>query len=59
MPRVPDGFVDACLKRDVVTVPGEAFGDAGEGHARISYASSRENLHEALEIMEEAVAELV
>ena len=59
MPRVPDGFVDACLERGVVTVPGEAFGDAGEGHARISYASSRENLREALEIMEEAVAELV
>ncbi|MDZ7687678.1 MAG: pyridoxal phosphate-dependent aminotransferase [Halobacteriales archaeon] len=59
MPRVPDGFVDACLERGVVTVPGEAFGDAGEGHARISYASSRDNIREALEVMEEAVAELV
>lgn len=59
LPRVPDGFVDECLERGVVTVPGEAFGAAGEGHARISYASSRENLREALGIMEEAVAELV
>lgn len=58
-PRVPDGFVDACLERGVVTVPGEAFGDAGEGHARISYANSRDNLREALDIMEEAVSELV
>mgnify|MGYP000473995023 CR=1 FL=1 len=58
LPRVPDGFVDECLERGVVTVPGEAFGAAGEGHARISYASSRENLREALEIMEDAVAEL-
>lgn len=59
LPRVPDGFVDACLERGVVTVPGEAFGAAGEGHARISYASSRDNIREALDVMEEAVAELV
>jgi aspartate aminotransferase len=59
MPRVPDGFVDECLERGVVTVPGEAFGTAGEGHARISYASSRDNIREALDVMEEAVAELV
>jgi len=57
-PRVPDGFVDACLKRGVVTVPGEAFGDAGEGHARLSYASSRENLREALGVIEGVVDEL-
>jgi aspartate aminotransferase len=57
-PRVPDGFVDACLERDVVTVPGEAFGEGGEGHARLSYANSRENLREALDVMEDVVAEL-
>lgn len=59
LPQVPDGFVDACLERGVVTVPGEAFGAAGEGHARISYAISRENLREALDIMEKVVGELV
>jgi aspartate aminotransferase len=57
-PRVPDGFVDACLENGVVTVPGEAFGEAGEGHARLSYANSRENLREALDTIEDVVAEL-
>ena len=57
-PRVPDGFVDACLENGVVTVPGEAFGPAGEGHARLSYANSRENLREALDAIEDVIAEL-
>ncbi|GAB7013621.1 pyridoxal phosphate-dependent aminotransferase [Halolamina salina] len=54
MPEVPEGFVDECVARGVVIVPGEAFGAAGEGYARISYATSTEELEEALEIMEEA-----
>jgi len=29
MPRVPEGFVDECLDRGVVVVPGEAFGEHG------------------------------
>jgi len=30
MPRVPEGFVDECLDRGVVVVPGEAaFGERG------------------------------
>jgi len=33
MPRVPEGFVDECLDRGVVVVPGEAFGEHGRGHA--------------------------
>ncbi|GAB7095550.1 aminotransferase class I/II-fold pyridoxal phosphate-dependent enzyme [Halolamina litorea] len=54
MPEVPEGFVDECIARGVVVVPGEAFGDAGEGYARISYATGTEELKEALAIMEEA-----
>ena len=54
MPEVPAGFVDECIERGVVIVPGEAFGDAGERYARISYATSTEELEEALAIMEEA-----
>jgi len=54
MPEVPEGFVDECIARGVVIVPGEAFGDAGEGYARISYATSTEELEEALAIMGEA-----
>jgi aspartate aminotransferase len=54
MPRVPDGWVDAVIDRDVVVVPGEAFGEHGAGHARISYAVNVETLKEALEAMRSA-----
>ncbi|QLD90101.1 pyridoxal phosphate-dependent aminotransferase [Natronomonas salina] len=54
MPRVPDGWADEVIDRGVVVVPGEAFGEHGAGHARISYAVSVETLKEALEIMREA-----
>jgi aspartate aminotransferase len=53
MPAVPEGWVDEVLDRGVVVVPGEAFGDHGAGHARISYPVSVETLKEALEIMDE------
>ena len=33
----------------VAIVPGSAFGEAGEGHVRISYAASKENILEAME----------
>jgi len=59
MPRVPDGFVDACIDRGVVVVPGDAFGAGGEGHARISYATGTEDLKEAIEIMADAHAAVV
>jgi aspartate aminotransferase len=54
MPKVPDGWVDEVLDRGVVVVPGEAFGDHGEGYARISYATSTEELEAALDVMREA-----
>ncbi|MXR52492.1 aminotransferase class I/II-fold pyridoxal phosphate-dependent enzyme [Halovenus sp. WSH3] len=54
MPKVPDGWVDEVIDRGVVVVPGEAFGDHGEGYARISYATDIETIKEALEIMAEA-----
>lgn len=54
MPNVPDGFVEECLDRGVIVVPGRAFGDNGEGYARISYATDEENLRQALEIMSKA-----
>jgi aspartate aminotransferase len=56
MPRVPDGWVDAVIDRGVVVVPGDAFGEHGAGHARISYATDVETLEEALELMREATA---
>ncbi|MFC7080190.1 pyridoxal phosphate-dependent aminotransferase [Halorussus caseinilyticus] len=54
MPKVPDGWADEVVDRGVVVVPGEAFGDHGEGYARISYATDMESLKEAIEIMREA-----
>jgi aspartate aminotransferase len=51
MPKVPDGFVDACIERGVIIVPGEAFGAHGEGYARISYATNVEELEDALDKM--------
>ena len=58
MPKVPEGFVDACIDRGVVVVPGEAFGDGGAGHARLSYANDTESLREALDVMERVVTDL-
>jgi len=42
-------FCQALLEEQkVAVVPGDAFGGCGEGHVRISYASSMENIREAL-----------
>jgi aspartate aminotransferase len=54
MPEVPEGFVDECLERGVVVVPGEAFGEAGRGKARLSYATDDESLEAALDVMADA-----
>ena len=42
----------------VAVVPGDAFGEAGEGHVRCSYASSISDLREALARMETFLARL-
>jgi aminotransferase len=44
------------LEERVAVVPGTAFGEGGEGHVRCSYASSIENIREALVRMERLVA---
>jgi aspartate aminotransferase len=54
MPVVPDGFVEECIDRGVVVVPGEAFGEGGRGHARISYATDTEDLKDAIGTMGQA-----
>jgi aspartate aminotransferase len=54
MPKVPEGWVEEVIDRGVVVVPGEAFGAAGEGYARISYATDIEEIKEAIEIMRAA-----
>lgn len=42
-------------KQGVVTVPGSSFGPIGEGHIRLSYATSYDKLEEALCRIEKAV----
>ncbi|AXR82050.1 pyridoxal phosphate-dependent aminotransferase [Natrarchaeobaculum sulfurireducens] len=54
MPKVPDGWCEAVLERDVVVVPGDAFGANGAGYARLSYATGTEDLKEALERIDAA-----
>ena len=44
-------------KCQVVTTPGSAFGNAGEGYIRISYASATEVLQEAVERMKKELGE--
>jgi aspartate aminotransferase len=56
MPSVPEGFVDACLERGLVVVPGSAFGAGGAGTVRISYAADEATIREALGVMDEALA---
>lgn len=52
-PRVGDGdeVVPRLAKAGVIAVPGSAFGPGGKEHIRLSYASSRKNLEEALKRM--------
>ena len=42
----------------VVVVPGSGFGEHGEGYIRISYATSYENLEEAMNRIEKALKSL-
>ncbi|ALV63082.1 Aspartate aminotransferase [Thermococcus sp. 2319x1] len=45
-------------KARVVVIPGTAFGPNGEGYIRISYATSKEKLLEAMERIKKALEEL-
>src|SRR2546427_764257 len=53
-PRVDVGVKSALLaerilkEADVAVTPGSAFGEAGEGHLRLSYAASRETIVESI-----------
>lgn len=56
VPMSSDQFARCLLhEHGVATLSGTAFGEAGRGYLRISYAASRENLKEALRRIEGAV----
>jgi aminotransferase len=49
-----DAFAESLLREErVAVVPGNVFGDCGEGFLRCSYATSREELIEALDRIED------
>ena len=47
--------VDLAKKVHLAVIPGIAFGEAGEGYIRISYAASMEKLREAMKRMREYI----
>ena len=54
-----EDFADWLLENaGVVVIPGTAFGKAGEGYIRISYATAYEKLEEAMDRMHEALSKL-
>jgi aspartate aminotransferase len=54
MPQVPEGWIEEVIDRGLIVVPGDAFGDHGDGYARLSYATSLAEIEEAIGIMREA-----
>ena len=46
------------MSKKVAIVPGNAFGECGEGHVRISYAASMDNIKTAMERLVEFTEEL-
>jgi len=51
-------FCEALLKeKGVAAVPGSGFGPGGEGHIRFSYATSMDNIKQAVQLIKEFVEE--
>lgn len=48
----PEEFIERGLKKGVVMVNGKAFGKFGQGHVRLSYATSYDELEEAMNRLE-------
>lgn len=51
-------FAMKLLDAGVICSPGSAFGKAGEGHLRFSFANSYENIEKGMDIVEEVAAEI-
>ena len=51
-------FALKILDRGVICAPGSAFGSHGEGHMRISYANSRDNIAKGLDVVKDVAAQL-
>lgn len=56
--KTSDEFAyDLLDKKQVVVVPGTAFGPGVEGYIRISYATSLEQIQKGMDLIEEYVKE--
>jgi aspartate aminotransferase len=51
-------FAMDCARSDLIITHGSAFGDAGEGHVRFSYANSMENIEKGMEVFVEVCSKL-
>ncbi|MFC4406056.1 pyridoxal phosphate-dependent aminotransferase [Haloarchaeobius iranensis] len=62
-PEVPtdesaEAFAEGLLREEgVAMVPGDAFGDGGEGHLRVSYATGLDDLREAMRRFEAYISD--
>ncbi|ADI74612.1 aminotransferase class I and II [Methanohalobium evestigatum Z-7303] len=56
-PEIPDSLktTEKLVSNGVIVVPGIAFGENGEGHIRLSYATSSSQIQKALDIMENVI----
>jgi aspartate/methionine/tyrosine aminotransferase len=60
LPMSADEFADYVLQEfGVAVLSGTAFGEHGDGYLRLSYASSLENINEALDRIGNAVAKII
>jgi aspartate aminotransferase len=51
-------FAMECARNDLICTHGVAFGDAGEGHMRFSYANSMDNIEKGMDIFEQVCTKL-
>ncbi len=51
-------FAMKILEAGVICAPGSAFGKAGEGHLRFSFANSKENIEKGMEIVEKVAGQI-
>jgi aspartate aminotransferase len=54
----PEAFIDEALKKNVILVIGSSFGKNGEGHFRLSYATSYDEIEEAMNRLESITSNL-
>ena len=54
-PQIDADTVRSVVDAGVIITPGTAFGSAGEGYARMSYATSQENIRKALARMAKVI----